>query len=66
MFVRGERGGGGGERKGAYSILYEISSFFFALSSNFYRQLVQYKNTCTTVLSFSVSNDIFLIGHFYI
>ena len=42
------RGGGGG---GAYGILYEIS-FFFALSSNFYRQLVQYKNTCTTVLSF--------------
>ena len=39
------RGGGGG----AYGILYEIS--FFALSSNFYRQLVQYKNTCTTVLS---------------
>ena len=42
-------GGGGG---GVWHMVSYMKYHFFALSSNFYRQLVQYKNTCTTVLSF--------------
>ena len=47
VFVRGGGGGGGGGH-----MVFYMKYHFFALSSNFYRQLVQYKNTCTTVLSF--------------
>ena len=52
--VRVRPGGGGGGGSGREHIVSYMKYllFFFALSSKFYRQLVQYKNTCTTVLSF--------------
>ena len=45
----GGGGGGGGERKGAYSILYEISSFFFC----FVLQLLQAAGTIQKYLYYS-------------